>query len=575
MRALAKLKFFDRRAARQPGASDVKPGPTMPAPGMGGDGLALVRLRLRLALVASALVPFAALQALQALESTQSFQLPLVGVLVLLVVVVGGLVVWMSRQVLRPATELDQARDELRRMFEEARQMSLQDGLTGLGNHRAFQEELDRQMEWHRRHAVPFALLLIDLDDLKLVNDSQGHIHGDRLLRDFGQLIKSYIRYTDRAFRIGGDEFAVLLPHSDPEAALKLGTRLLEEALQPDQGRVPVSFSGGISAVPALASTREELYVQADAALYWCKRHGRGAIDVFDPVRDRAVDEVVSSESAHLARVIAGGLLSAAYQPVVDLRTGTVIGYEGLTRPLPESGYSNPGELFAAADHAGRTVELDYACAETVIAQSGGLAPEQMLSVNLSPRTLEGPQFSAEWLVALGRAHGLEPERLIVELTEHENIEDLPRLQRNLLALQRSGVRIAIDDLGAGNAGLRLLSQFRFDIVKVDLSLVQNGAQHDSSRAVLTSLRDLAARWGSYVVAEGLETIDQLRVVRELGLAAGQGYLLGRPMAEPGLRSVDLAGIEAGALVMEVRRPVLRPGPALPGPILPTLPPTA
>jgi diguanylate cyclase (GGDEF)-like protein len=479
------------------------------------------------------------------------------------------LVAWMARQVLKPAVELDKAREELRGMFEEARAMSLQDGLSGLGNHRAFQEELDRQIEWQRRYQVPFALLLIDLDDLKLVNDSQGHIAGDRLLRDFGQLIKTFIRFTDRAFRIGGDEFAVLLPHGDPEAALMLGQRLLAEALQPQGGQVPTSFSAGISAVPALASTREELYIQADAALYWCKRHGRAAVDVFDPVRDRAADEMVSSESAHLARVIAGGLLGVAYQPVVDLRTGAVIGYEGLTRPRPESGYSTPGELFAAAAHAGRTVELDYACAEAIIGQSGDLAADHMLSVNLSPRTLEGPQFSADWLVELARGHGIEPARLIVELTEHENIEDLPRLQRNLLALQRAGVRVAIDDVGAGNAGLRMLSQFRFDIVKVDLSLIQDGAQRNSSRAVLTSLRDLATRWGAFVIAEGLETIDQLRVVRELGLAAGQGYLLGRPMPEPSLRLVDLAGIEAGALVLEVRHPFATPATAQPA-----IPPT-
>ena len=129
--------------------------------------------------------------------------------------------------------------------------------------------------------------------------------------------------------------------------------------------------------------------------------------------------------------------------------------------------------------------------------------------------------------------------------------QDLPRLQRNLTALQGAGFRVAIDDVGAGNAGLRLLSQFRFDIVKVDLSLVQDGTRRDSSRAVLTSLRELAGRWNAYVVAEGIETVSQLRVVRDLGLAAGQGYLLGRPMATPSLQRVDLAAIEAGGIVLE------------------------
>jgi EAL domain-containing protein (putative c-di-GMP-specific phosphodiesterase class I) len=156
--------------------------------------------------------------------------------------------------------------------------------------------------------------------------------------------------------------------------------------------------------------------------------------------------------------------------------------------------------------------------------------------------------------MALLSRYAIAPERVVVELTEREKVEDLNRLQANLAALQRHGLRIAADDVGAGNAGLRLLSQMRFDIVKIDLSLVQEGTERDSSRAVLRSLRELAARWQAYVIAEGLETASQLRMVRELGIAAGQGYLLARPMPEPSLLSVDLAALEAGGMVLS--RPV-------------------
>jgi EAL domain-containing protein (putative c-di-GMP-specific phosphodiesterase class I) len=166
-----------------------------------------------------------------------------------------------------------------------------------------------------------------------------------------------------------------------------------------------------------------------------------------------------------------------------------------------------------------------------------------------------------EWIVNVLRAEGIEPSRVIVELTERENVEDLAQLQRNLTSLQRAGVRVAADDVGAGNAGLRLLSQFRFDIVKLDLSLVQDGAQRDSTRAVLRSLRELAARWGSYTVAEGLETIGQLQGVREIGVAAGQGYLLSRPMPAPTLARVDLNLIEAGGVVMSAMPPLPPPPP--------------
>jgi EAL domain-containing protein (putative c-di-GMP-specific phosphodiesterase class I) len=181
---------------------------------------------------------------------------------------------------------------------------------------------------------------------------------------------------------------------------------------------------------------------------------------------------------------------------------------------------------------------------------------EQMLTVNISPRTVEAPHFSADALMALLGRYSIAPDRVVVELTEREKVEDLNRLQSNLGALQRLGLRIAADDVGAGNAGLRLLSQMRFDIVKIDLSLVQEGTERDSSRAVLRSLRELAARWQAYVIAEGLETASQLRMVREMGIAAGQGYLLARPMPEPNLLSVDLAALEAGGMVLSRPTPL-------------------
>jgi EAL domain-containing protein (putative c-di-GMP-specific phosphodiesterase class I) len=225
-----------------------------------------------------------------------------------------------------------------------------------------------------------------------------------------------------------------------------------------------------------------------------------------------------------------------------------------LIRPLQDSGYSDPGSMFAAAETVGRTVELDLACLTAVIEGARDMSPTQLLTVNISPRTVEAPHFSADALLAILAQFSISPGRVVVELTERETVEDGSRLQANLAALQRAGVRIAADDVGAGNAGLRLLSQIRFDIVKIDLSLVQEGAERDSSHAVLRSLRDLASRWGASVIAEGVETLSQLRTVREMGMAAGQGYLVGRPTTDTLLMSVDMAVIEAGGIVLE-RRP--------------------
>jgi EAL domain-containing protein (putative c-di-GMP-specific phosphodiesterase class I) len=272
-------------------------------------------------------------------------------------------------------------------------------------------------------------------------------------------------------------------------------------------------------------------------------------------VRDKAATvEATNDLSASIAKVVSERLLRPVYQPIVELATGRVIGFEGLTRPTAESGFSDPNSMFVAAETVGRTVELDYACLTAVVAGARTMSREQLLTINVSPRTVEAPHFSSESLLVTLARYGIEPGRVVLELTEREKVEDSARLQSNLGALRRAGIRIAADDVGAGNAGLRLLSQIRFDIVKIDLMLVQEGAERDSSRAVLRSLRDLAGRWGAAVIAEGLETVGQLRAVRELDMAAGQGYLLGRPTPNTDLAHIDMSVIEAGGIILD-RRP--------------------
>ncbi|HZW01055.1 MAG TPA: bifunctional diguanylate cyclase/phosphodiesterase, partial [Candidatus Deferrimicrobium sp.] len=454
----------------------------------------------------------------------------LVAALVAFALVVLVIAVVIARTFLQPFDDLAGSQAQLEVLYREAREDSLHDGLTGLGNHRSFQEELDRQLEIHRRHKVPVSLLLLDLDDLKVVNDAEGHPAGDRLLVGMANSIRDALRYGDRGFRIGGDEFAVIMPHTEAPDALTAANRLRHFCLRPAAGERAIPFSGGISSVPLLAVDRGELFRQADAALYRCKRNGRGTVAVYDADRDQAPDASADQGAiAAIRDVIRARALTPVYQPIVDLRDGRVLGFEGLIRPAPSTPFSNPGQLFEAAAAAGRLVELDLACFEVVTAGTTGIDANQVVTINLSPRTLEVQDFTASWLLQILARHRLSPGRVIVELTEREAITDLDRLRRNVAGLQHAGVRIAADDVGAGNAGLRLLSQLRFDIVKIDLSLVQEGTQRDSSRNVLRSLKDLADRQGAVAIAEGLETAEQLRALRELGIAAGQGYLLGRP----------------------------------------------
>jgi EAL domain-containing protein (putative c-di-GMP-specific phosphodiesterase class I) len=249
--------------------------------------------------------------------------------------------------------------------------------------------------------------------------------------------------------------------------------------------------------------------------------------------------------SAAISAVIEAGTLTPVYQPIIELTTGRVMGYEGLVRVPKESTFAHAGALFDAAEVAGRVDDLDRAALDVVLRGARGIDDSVTLSVNVSPRTLESPQFSATAFLAIIRRHGMAPGRIVLELTEREAIRDPERLRAALLGVQNAGVRVAADDVGAGNAGLRLLSQFRFDIVKIDLSLVQQaGEGHDKTHSVLRSIVEMADRLGATTIAEGVETSAQLRTARRLGITAGQGYLLGRPGPDRDLPWVDVAALE-------------------------------
>ncbi len=321
----------------------------------------------------------------------------------------------------------------------------------------------------------------------------------------------------------------------------------------------PFSLTIGVSAFPGLAHDRQQLVHQADAALYWGKRHGRTDIQLFDPSRHGMADDWRSLDelAAAVSRVASERLLTPVYQPVINLRTGAILGYEGLVRPLPDAGFTNVAAMFVAAESTGRTVELDLASLETVIAGAANLDPHQYLSVNLSPRSLEADAFNPYELLALIRRHEIAPDRIVVELTEREAVEDMARLRATLDTLRRNGIRTAADDVGAGNAGLRLLTEVDFDMMKIDLSLVRAGAATGTSDAVLHALRDLADRRNQSIVAEGVETPEQLELVITLGFDSAQGFLLGRPGPD-----IDATSVDLGALVPRApspRRSVRRP----------------
>jgi diguanylate cyclase (GGDEF)-like protein len=455
---------------------------------------------------------------------------------------------WLLRPVFRDIRGLTNENDRLREMYGRAREDSLLDGLTQLGNHRAFQEELARRLDHAVRSSTLLSLLLIDVDDLKRVNDDRGHAGGDELLSSLGRTINASLRRNDRAFRVGGDEFAIILPGADLYTGLSVARRILASALgggDPTHPTRPFSLSIGVSSFPSPSTKGTLLYRHADAALYWCKRHGRTNAAAYDPGRhgvaadDRSIEDV----TAAIGMVLAGRLLRPVYQPIFSVMTGEPVGYESLIRLSAGSPFPDASSLFAAAERADRTVELDMACLRVVAEGAGELGPNTYLSVNLSPRTLESELFHPSELTSVFERRGIGPSQLVVELTEREAVQDLEGIRKNAAACRRVGIRLAADDVGAGNAGLRLLSEIQFDIVKIDLSLVQGGILHDPEFAVLRALQDLAARWHASIVAEGVESSEQLAAIRTIGITAAQGYLLGRPSPDRRVSRIDIEGL--------------------------------
>jgi diguanylate cyclase (GGDEF)-like protein len=491
------------------------------------------------------------------LWANEPSEMPLDVRLALLVMIAGAVaaLIVLVRFILKPYREMA----ELRELYLEAREDALADGLTGIGNHRAFQEGLARQVQSFERRGTPFSLVLVDLDDLKVVNDREGHAAGDEMLRSLARAMRELSRPLDRLYRTGGDEFAMLLPDTSIEEATKVAERVLHFTKRPAGDWRPCTFSGGISGVPWFTRQRDTVYRQADAALYWAKRHGRASIEVFDPERDQLPEELDDATSQAVQEIITGRLLRPVFQPIVDLRSGRILGFEGLIRPDPSGPLPDTTRLFAAAAAAGRTVELDLACIEAVVQGARAIGPDRLLTLNLSPRTLEVKDFDAAWLLRGLVQNGISPSRVILELTEREEVDDLMRLRRTFADLQQYGLRLAADDVGAGNSGLRLLSQVQFDIVKIDLALVQDGVRRTGARAVLESLRDLALSQNARIVAEGVETARQLRVIRELEIGAGQGFLLGRPDASLDVSYVDVRGLEVDGSRTQSEPVVLTP----------------
>jgi diguanylate cyclase (GGDEF)-like protein/PAS domain S-box-containing protein len=436
----------------------------------------------------------------------------------------------------------------IRKQLEtQLQHQAFHDSLTNLANRALFTDRLAHALTRQGRHPLStLAVLFLDLDDFKTINDSLGHAAGDQLLLAVAERMRGALRPEDTSARLGGDEFAVLLEETGRDGAREAAERLQDALHSPFdvQGRqVVMRGSIGISTSHAEGTTPDDLLRHADLAMYTAKARGKGRIEFFEPRMHQAVIRRLELK-ADLEEAIAAGQFELHYQPIVDLRGGRLVGLEALVRwRHPERGLVAPAEFIPAAEESGLIIALGRFVLETACRQMSawgteGLATERLnLSVNVSTHQLQDPGF-AEMLQAVLAESRFEAARLTLEITESALMDDIEATAVILTRLKTLGLRLAIDDFGTGYSSLSYLERLPIDVLKIDRSFIA-ALRHGSEVPILVrSIIKLGQTLRMDVLAEGIERQEQLVRLRELGCRLGQGFYFSPPVPASGAEAV-------------------------------------
>ena len=460
------------------------------------------------------------------------------------------------------------------RLVEELRHQAFHDNLTGLANRGLFGDRVEHALARTARTGASIAVLFLDLDDFKTVNDRFGHPGGDELLREVSGRIVEVLRPGDTAARLGGDEFAVLIEDlAGPEAARAVADRLIDTIRNP----IPIGdadaltgASVGIAISTAGEGRAEDLLRNADFAMYRAKSAGKGRHELFQAdMRDGI------AERSELETLIVGaverGEMRLQYQPIVELATRRIVGVEALLRWHPAGRRMlMPGDFISLAEETGQIVPIgrwvvDEACRQGRLWQVQLDDPTFAISVNLSARQFQHPGLVPEVLAAV-RGSGIDPQSLSLEITESVLMQHTASTIDKLAQLRAHRIRLAIDDFGTGYSSLSYLDRFPVDTLKIDRSFVDGFGAGREGPVLVRAIIELGHALGLEVVAEGIERADQVGPLSDLGCRLGQGYLFARPMDAEALDAL-LASLptedEAGIVVMPMRgaeRPAGRTG---------------
>lgn len=443
--------------------------------------------------------------------------------------------------------ELADTNNELRGQITERERaeqrltyQAMHDGLTGLPNRARMLERLQRAMaRYYRNPESQFAVLFLDLDRFKVVNDSMGHLVGDELLKQAGRLVAGAVRLPDTVARLGGDEFAVLVEDiSGPEEACEVALRIIIALAAPihvEDKELFTSASIGIAMVAPGYHAGEELLRDADVAMYRAKNKGRNRFELFDEeLRHEALR--VHDLEGELRRAIANGQFEPFFQPIVRLSDGLRIGYEALLRwRHEEHGILLPQDFLSVAEESGLIEQIDWMMYEATCSKMARVARDgEYVSINVSPTHFRSPDL-AERLLALAERHQVRPGHLRIELTEGALLDDSALARETLEQLRAGGIWAQLDDFGTGYSALSYLHKFPITSLKIDRSFIADLAHTDghASEAVVRAILAMANSLSIEVVGEGIETPAQRNILAALGCQYGQGFLFARPEPAP------------------------------------------
>lgn len=411
------------------------------------------------------------------------------------------------------------------------------DPLTDLYNRRVFTELFEYEVARARRQGYSFALMMIDLDNFKLINDGHGHVVGDRYLQTLAHTVRHALRPGDIFARYGGDEFVVLLPEVVPESAAEVARRVLsaisEMRVQAGREILAGSASIGLALYPLHADNAKDLFLFADNMLYKAKTAGKNQVglpgeeDVAAALRD------MTETTTLVIKAVNEGRIEPWFQPILDLGTQRIVGHEVLSRLNLEGETIEASRFIEYAEKAGVIHRLDTLVMEKALRTATARGYTGLLFINLSPRalTLAGFLHSLKEVVA---ECGIDPGQVVFEITERDTVKNILVLEKLVAELKLAGFRLAIDDFGSGFSSFQYLRRLPIDFLKIEGDFVLNLLESDKDRAFVRTIRDLAANLGIPVIAEHVESAEVLESLRGMGVEMAQGYHIGRPARQLG-----------------------------------------